>query len=195
MKKIIRLFLIVCSFSFLIISSDSKAAYLYSNGRKIQKGSTLKVNLYWYTGRNKAKWSVSNNKIKIVKKGKKWCRIKAKKVGNAYVKCKVGKKTYKYKVVVKPKSLVTYENYQLVEPGMTIHEVIDILGEYDEVAWSRSHTEQEYNDYLEYNEEDGGGWEDFLYLNQVCYKWYNPWTNHIIYLTFNDNILNNREYW
>lgn len=196
MKKNARLFLctILLTFSLVVPHNVASAAKLATDSNKMQNGSTIKVNLWYYYGNKKPKWSVSNKKIKIISKGKTWCKIKAKKVGTAYVKCKIGKKTYKKKITVKEKSKVTYENYSELKAGMTFNEVVNILGNYTDINSSSVHTEEEYQDILRWNKEDGGGWEDSLYKERVVYKWENPWNYHYIYCTFNDGILVNKEY-
>jgi hypothetical protein len=66
----------------------------------VYKGDTKTIKLKNNT--KKVKWSVSNkNIVKIVKKSNKQVKIKAMNAGTTYVKAKVGKKTYKCKVVVK----------------------------------------------------------------------------------------------
>lgn len=174
--------------------ANSKAAQLYTNSKKIQNGSKAKIELYSYYGKSKSVWSVSNDKIKIVNRTKKTCTIKGVKEGSAYVKCKVGKKTYKIKITVGQASKVTYSNYNKIENGMTLEDVKDILGNYTEVDYARVHTEQEYQDYCRWQYEDGGGWEDYLWRKQVRYKWKNPWNNYCIYVTFNDGAVHEKEY-
>ena len=196
MKKIIVstvLFIFVLAFG-INTGTNSKAAQLYTNSKKIQNGKKAKIELYFYYGKSKAKWSVSNNKIKIVKRTNKSCTIKGVKVGSAYVKCRIGRKTYKIKITVKQTSKVTYSNFNEIENGMTLEDAKDILGNYTEVDYARIHTAQEYQDYCRWQYEDGGGWEDELWRKQVRYKWENPWTRNCIYLTFNDGYLCDKLY-
>ena len=172
----------------------ANAAYLYSYQKKIEQGKTVKVYLYSYYGNKKTKWSLSNKKANIVSKGKKWCKIKAKKIGSVYLKCKIGKKTYKKKVVIGAKSKVTYTNYKDIHQGMSLFQVINKLGKYKEVYSSYTHTEEEYQDILRWQSEEGG-WEDSLYREQIEYKWENPYNGHTIYATFNDGILLEKRYY
>ena len=77
---------------------------------------------------------------------------------------------------------------------MYINEVEALIGKYTEVYQSRNHTQEEYNDYLAYNNEYGGGWEDSLWLEEIEYKWYNPDTRHYIYVTFHDGVVFKKQY-
>lgn len=47
-----------------------------------------------------------------------------------------------------------------------------------------------------YYEEDGtdSTWKEYLYTEQVEYKWENTWTSKRIYCTFNDGYLIKKEY-
>lgn len=193
MKGNIKLFVCIIAISLIVPHNTANAAKLATDLSKMQNGSTLKVNLWYYYDNKKPKWSVSNNKIKIISKGKTWCKIKAKKVGTSYVKCKVGKKTYKKKITVKEKSKVTYNNYLKLKEGMMLEEVESILGNYSDIDSSEVHTEEEYKEILRWQQEDGG-WEDSLYRERVRYVWRNPWNYHYIYCTFNDGYLNTKSY-
>ena len=195
MKKIIVstvLFIFVLAFG-INTGANSKAAQLYTNSKKIQNGKKAKIELYFYYGKDKIKWSVSNKKAKIVSKGKKWCKIEAKKTGTVYVMCKIGKRVIKKKITIKPKCRITYENYQKIEYGMALVDVNLILDDSEEVYRSFSHSYQEYNDYLQMQREYGG-MEDECYLEQVEYVWINPWNGHKIYATFNDGVLIDKSY-
>jgi hypothetical protein len=197
MKRFIVVVLIAVLLSAQINAVDSKAVSLGSSTSRytLQNGSTLKINVYFYYGSEKPKWSTSNKNIKITSKGKTWCKIKAKKAGNSYVKCKIGKKTYKKKITVKAKSKITYSYYSAIDYGMTIDEVRKLLGERGTVYSSKTNSDEEYNQYLEWQTEDGGGWEDSLYYEQVVYEWTNPWTYSRIYCTFNDGVLISKKYY
>lgn len=195
-KQNLLIFIFMALALSLTFSSKSNAAMLSVSKNKVQNGSTLRIDLYFYYGKAKPKWSVSNKKAKIVSKGKKWCKIKAKKTGTVYVKCKIGKKTYKKKITIKDKSKVTYNNYLDIEQGMHLEDVEDIIGHYSEIYRSESHTYAEYNEYHTWYLEDGPGsmWEDYLYMEQVEYKWVNPWTYKTVYCTFNDGVLVKKEW-
>lgn len=83
-----------------------------------KKSKTLKMK----NVKSKVKWSTTNKKIVSIKPSGKYkakCKITAKSAGTAYVKAKVGKKTYKCKVVVKGKNQKTNINnsQDSVEPS------------------------------------------------------------------------------
>lgn len=188
MKRKITTLLLMLALVIASVSPTHKAeaASLYTYDTIIEVGGTAKIELLSYYGKKTAKWSLSNSKATITKKAKKYCKIKGKSAGTVYLKCKIGKKTYKKKITVKAKSKVTFENYQKIEKGMTLQQVINILGNYTDVKWSESNTDEEYNRYLEYQKEYGG-WEDYLYHEQICYHWHNDITNKDITVTFNDD--------
>ena len=74
-----------------------------------KKSKTLKMK----NVKSKVKWSTTNKKMVSIKPSGKYkakCKITAKSAGTAYVKAKVGKKTYKCKVVVKGKNQKTNIN-------------------------------------------------------------------------------------
>lgn len=198
MKRTTGMIMVLCFLLCTIIFTETKAraAKLSAQETKIQTGSKLKINLYFYYGNKKPKWSLSNKKAKIVSKGKSWCKIKAKRKGTIYVKCKIGKRTYKKKITIKAKSKVTYGNYSQIEQGDSLPEVEELIGRYSSIYSSYSHTEAEYQQYYQWYLEDGPGsiWEDSLYHEQVEYKWTNPWTRHSIYCTFNDGVLVRKQY-
>mgnify|MGYP000845048913 CR=1 FL=1 len=180
--------------SCFYMETKSEAAQLYTSVKNIQQGGKLTISLYFYYGSKKPKWSTSNKKIKIVKRSKRSCTIKGVKKGTAYVKCKIGNKTYKRKVTVKAKSKVTYANFNRVKAGMFLEDVEDILGYTKEVDYATMHTDEEYKEYEEMQAESGG-WEDYLWKKQVVYVWRNPWTYHRIYVTFNDGVCSSKQYW
>lgn len=198
MKKhrFVSMLLIIClSTCWLIPSTKTEAVELYATSKKLQKGSNLKIKLYFYYGKTKPKWSTSNKKIKIVKKTKRSCTIKGLKTGSSYVKCKIGKKAYKIKISVKPKSLVTYNNFNKLKYGMSIDDVEqNILGNCTDVVSVVTQTQEEYDEYYQWNIEDNGRWQDHLYMERIQYVWVNPWNYHCIYATFNDGILVDKMY-
>lgn len=82
--------------------------------KTIYINQTCKINLK--NNKTKVKWTVSNNKIRIVNKNNKYATIKGLKVGSAYIKAKIGKKTYRSKMTIKKKvvktpSAPTVKNY------------------------------------------------------------------------------------
>lgn len=82
--------------------------------KTIYINQTCKINLQ--NNKTKVKWTVSNNKIRIVNKNNKYATIKGLKVGSAYIKAKIGKKTYRSKMTIKKKvvktpSAPTVKNY------------------------------------------------------------------------------------
>lgn len=104
MKKLSMLLLtllLVVGLSVPPITVDAKPKTKLSTTKTtVYKGDTKTIKLKNNT--KKVKWSVSNkNIVKIVKKNNKQVKIKAMNAGTTYVKAKVGKKTYKCKVVVK----------------------------------------------------------------------------------------------
>lgn len=74
---------------------------LDSKKKTINVGDSCVVKLL--NNKKKVKWSVSNKNIRITKKNKKQAKIKGVSSGSAYLKAKVGGKTYKCKITVKKK--------------------------------------------------------------------------------------------
>ena len=79
----------------------SEKVKLSTAKKTISIGQTCKVKLK--NNKKRVKWTVSGNKIKILKKTKTYAKIKGIKRGTAYLRAKVGRKTYKCKIVVKKK--------------------------------------------------------------------------------------------
>ena len=79
----------------------SEKVKLSTAKKTIPIGQTCKVKLK--NNKKRVKWTVSGNKIKILKKTKTYAKIKGIKRGTAYLRAKVGRKTYKCKIVVKKK--------------------------------------------------------------------------------------------
>lgn len=105
MKKlkncIISIVIMALFFSFLPIGfKKAEAATRLSIKRKtISVGNATKIKII---GTKKSvKWSVSNKKIKIVTKTKKFVKIKGVLPGSSYLKAKVGNKVYKCKITIK----------------------------------------------------------------------------------------------
>ena len=73
--------------------------------KTIYINQTCKINLK--NNKTKVKWTASNNKIRIVNKNSKYATIKGLKVGSAYIKAKIGKKTYRSKITIKKKVVKT----------------------------------------------------------------------------------------
>lgn len=199
MKKFCMQMAMILSFSVVmscvVIPKKADAAYLSAyNSKTIQQGSKEKIILYSYWGNKRPKWSTSNKKIKIVNKGKTWAKIKGIKPGKAYVKCKIGKKIKKIKITVKPKSKVTHKNFNKISYGMKYEKVVSILGRYKNIEHHYTHTTQEYNQYLEWQAEEGG-WEDEVYMNEIEYKWENPFENNTIYVTFRDGYVVDKKFY
>ena len=76
---------------------------LDSKKKTINVGDSCVVKLL--NNKKKVKWSVSNKNIRITKKNKKQAKIKGVSSGSAYLKAKVGGKTYKCKITVKKKKV------------------------------------------------------------------------------------------
>lgn len=86
----------------LLLPVESNAAgkvKLSSTKKTVMVGKTVTIRLK--NNKKKVKWSVSNKKIKIVKKTKQYAKVKALKKGKCVLKAKVGKKTYKCQITVK----------------------------------------------------------------------------------------------
>lgn len=79
-----------------------KKVKLNSTKKTIYVGNTCTIKLL--NNSKSVKWSTSNKNIKITKKSKKSATIKGVKNGTSYLKAKVGKKTYKCKVMIKKKT-------------------------------------------------------------------------------------------
>ncbi len=120
-KKIVSvLIIIICLGSFLPEKVDASLYYLettnYNRSATIYKGKQKKIRIgARIKGEKILKWWVSNSKLKIVKKKKTYCIVKAKKVGISYVKgkmlCGDGKiRKVKLKIRIKKKSYY-YDNY------------------------------------------------------------------------------------
>ena len=103
MKKIKIIIIAMALVLLLPINVNAAPKVKLSSTKKtIEVGKTVKISLK--NNKKKVKWSVSNGKIKIVKKTNKYAKIKAVKRGTATLKAKVGKKTYKCKITVKNKT-------------------------------------------------------------------------------------------
>lgn len=108
-KKIIFSVSIILCLSLLSINVQAtKKVKMNPTKKTIYVGKTATVKLN--NNKSKVKWSVSNSKIRIVKKSNKSAKIKAVKKGTSYLKAKVGKKTYKCKFTVKNKEKTEEEN-------------------------------------------------------------------------------------
>ena len=103
MKKVrIILVLMVILLLPLDVQAASKVK-LSSSNKTVQVGKTVKISVK--NNKKKVKWSVSNGKIKIVKKTNKYVKVKAVKEGTAVLRAKIGKRTYKCNFTVKKKRL------------------------------------------------------------------------------------------
>lgn len=86
-----------------------------------------------------AKWSTSKKSVATISKQSKYVyRVKAKKAGTAYIKVKIGNKTYKCKVIVKAKA--TVKNPYLDQASMTVYAggsqaSLGVLGTSSTVTW------------------------------------------------------------
>ena len=103
MKKVrIILVLMVILLLPLDVQAASKVK-LSSSNKTVQVGKTVKISVK--NNKKKVKWSVSNGKIKIVKKTNKYVKVKAVKAGTAVLRAKIGKRTYKCNFTVKKKTV------------------------------------------------------------------------------------------
>ena len=106
-KKTIKLLTIALSIMICLIAlmpTSVQAAgktKLNTTKKTINVGDSCTIKLL--NNSKKVKWSVSNKNIKIISKNNKQAKIKGAKKGTAYLKAKVGKKTYQCKVTVKKK--------------------------------------------------------------------------------------------
>ena len=101
-KKRILKTIAILLVAILLLPSNvyAKKKVKLSNTKKtVTVGKTATIKLL--NNSKSVKWSTTNGKIKIIKKTKKYAKIKGVKAGNAYLKAKVGGKTYKCKVTVK----------------------------------------------------------------------------------------------
>lgn len=113
MKKIKIIIIAMALVLLLPINVNAAPKVKLSSTKKtIEVGKTVKISLK--NNKKKVKWSVSNGKIKIVKKTNKYAKIKAIKKGTATLKAKVGKKTYKCKITVKKSNKKQEENNEEV---------------------------------------------------------------------------------
>ena len=184
--KLLVSILCLCTIIGTAVSTETAQAFSFNvSNRTIYVGDEKDIDLYEAKGKT-PKWSLSNKNATIIYRGNTFCRIKAKKKGSVYVKCKIGKKTKKVKITIKAKSKVTYDNFNKIENGMTYKEVENLIGKYTEVYKHYTHTDEEYAEYEEMQEKYGG-YEDELYHDQIEYKWKNPSDSHTCYVTFNDD--------
>ena len=101
-RKVMSMFLILVISLFVgtCISSKVNAAtkpLLTEKKISVLKGQKQRIGLL-YNSKN-AKWSVSNKRIKIVKKNNNYSIIKGIKKGDSVLTAKVGSKRYKCKIV------------------------------------------------------------------------------------------------
>ena len=103
-KKALFCLVLLTLMMILIPHSEVNAAKTKMNvkSKSITVGQTVKIKLL--NNKKKVKWSVSNGSIRITKKNKSYAKIKGIRKGTAYLKAKVGSKTYKCKITVKTKS-------------------------------------------------------------------------------------------
>lgn len=103
-KSFISLVLVV-AMALAAFPSDLASAKVKLNAtsKKITIGKTATIKI---SGAKSVKWSVSNNKIKIVKRAKTSAKVKAISKGTAYLNAKINNKTYKCKFVISKKNTV-----------------------------------------------------------------------------------------
>lgn len=121
-KRIVSLLIILMCLSFFMPeNADASLYYLETSNYKktVYKGNQKKIRIgARIKGEKILKWWVSNSKLKIVKKKKTYCIVKAKKVGTCYVKgkmlCsdgKIRKVKLKLRIKKKKKKSYYYDNY------------------------------------------------------------------------------------
>lgn len=100
-KSFISLVLVV-AMALATFPSDLASAKVKLNAtsKKITVGKTATIKI---SGAKSVKWSVSNKKIKIIKKTNSYAKVKAINEGISFLNAKVGRKTYKCTVLVKKK--------------------------------------------------------------------------------------------
>ena len=105
MKKITILIAFLVLLLLPINANAESSVKLSASKKTIRVGKTVKISLKNNT--KKVKWSVSNDKVKIVEKTNQYVKIKGVKKGTTVLKAKVGKKIYKCTVTVKAKKTLT----------------------------------------------------------------------------------------
>ena len=116
-----KLRLVILLMVIMLLPMDAQAASkakLSASKKSVTVGQTVKISMK--NNKKKVKWSVSNGKIKIVKKTNKYAKIKAVKAGKATLKAKVGKKTYKCKITVKENTSLYTGHYGNSYDNLTI---------------------------------------------------------------------------
>ena len=101
-KRIVSLVMALALILSVIPNVSASAKVKLSTTSKtlvVGKTATIKI-----SGTKSVKWSVSNKKIKIIKKTNSYAKVKAISVGTAYLNAKVGKKTYKCKFKISKKT-------------------------------------------------------------------------------------------
>lgn len=194
-NKIITLILVFVITLSCVLSETKNvnATRLFTTDKNMLIGSTKSIKLFAYYGKKKPRWSTSGGKFRIMSKSKNSCKIKAINIGTGTLNCKIGKKTYKLKIKVREKNKATFSNYNKIQEGMYINEVEELIGKYEKVSYQRTHTQEEYNEYLAWNAEDGT-WNDEIWLEEIQYQWHNPDTSNYIYITFHDGIVFKKQY-
>lgn len=176
-RKILSVVIILAFVVLLNCSSVSLAygrLYTYSDQHTIQKTGVLTVYLSTSNYNKKPKWSVSNKSVlKIQRKSRNKITVKGKSTGTAKIICKVGKKKYKYKITVKPKSKIDEDHYDMITVDMTYDEVCDILGGEGKLEYSNP-------DYF-----------DKLFER---YRWENKFTYSYISVEFEDGIVTDKSW-
>lgn len=194
MKKVCSLIIsIVICLSVFFNTTTVKAWYLEPKGDKdvIRIGTKVKVQCYAYGGKL-IKWWTTNKNLKIVKKNKKYCIVKARKIGKCYVKARVretGGKiwTLKTKIIIKKKSKVTYSRFLDIEKGMTLNQVKKIIGKP-----SDHYNISVYNDYV---------WDDVLdewvskRIRTENYAFRNPFNGAEIVVRFENGLVDSCDYY
>lgn len=128
-RTLIMLLIIGMAIFFSTSAQAAGKVKLNKTSQTLKVGETEKIKLL--NNKKSVKWSVSNKKIKIVKKSKTYAQVKGVNKGTAYLKAKVGGKTYKCKIVVKSKNKGdgSRENPYSAYDWHTVN-VCNMLGEY-----------------------------------------------------------------
>lgn len=109
-KIIVLVILAICCSFFVPKNVDAALCYLTTSkgGKTVYKGNKKKIVIgARVSGEKILKWSLSNKKLKFVKKKKTYCIVKAKKTGTCYVKGKMygyDNKIHRVKIKIKIKA-------------------------------------------------------------------------------------------
>lgn len=131
MKKL-KTLLFVLVILLIPLHASAKTPKFADSDKYIAVGQTIRFDML--NTKKKVKWSVSNKRLAITKRGKKYVKVKGKKTGNVYIKGKIGNKTYKKKLTVFNPTL----NYNSAEIFLGDTLYLDLYGKDSEYYQSYS---------------------------------------------------------